>query len=62
MSYFENNLLKKFTLKSTTKRQCSTSKTVKSNNYLTSPTNNNDTTSDHFIDTTYEVDILSMDN
>ena len=40
----------------------STSKTVKSNIYLTSPSSQNDTTSDKFINNTYEVDVPSIYN
>ena len=62
MSTFDNKSLKKVTLKSTTTHQWYTSKTVKSNSYLTSPSIHNDTTSDNFINTTYEVDAPSIDN
>ena len=62
MSNFDNKLLKNVTLKSTTTHQCSTSKTIKSNSYITSPSIHNDTNSDKFINTTYEVDLPSIDN
>ena len=62
MSTCDNKLLKNVALKSTTTHQCSTSKTVKSNIYLTSQSTNNDTTSDNFINTTYKVDITSIEN
>ena len=50
------------TLKSKTTHECSNSKTVKSNIYLTILSINNDTTSDNFINTTYEVYVLSIEN
>ena len=56
MSTFDNTSLKKVTLKSTTTHHCYISNTVKSNIYLTSLPNHNDTTSDCFSNTTYEVD------
>ena len=62
ISNFDNKSLKKFALKSTTTRQCYNSKTVQSNSYLTSPSINNGTTSDQFINTTYEVDAPSVYN
>ena len=62
MSAFENKSLKNVTLKSTTTHQCSTSETVKSNSYLTSPSIHNDITSDHSINTTYEVYVTSIHN
>ena len=62
MSTCDNKLLKNVALKSTTTHQCSTSKTVKSNIYLTSQSTNNDTTPDNFINTTYKVDITSIEN
>ena len=42
--------------------QCSTSKIYSSNSYLTSTLIHNDTPSDNFINTTYEVDVPSIDN
>ena len=62
MSTFDNKSLKTVTLKSTTTRQCSDSKTVSSKNYLTSPLINNDTTSGNFINAIYEVDAPSIYN
>ena len=61
MSIFDNKSLKKVTLQSTTTHQCYTSKTVKSNSYLKSPSFQNNTTSDNFSNTTYEVDVPSID-
>ena len=55
MSTFDNNSLKQVTLKYTTTHKCSTSKTFKSNDYLTSPSIHNDTNSDKLINTKYEV-------
>ena len=55
MSTFDNNSLKQVTLKYTTTNQCSTSKTFKSNDYLTTPSIHNDTNSDKLINTKYEV-------
>ena len=54
MSSFENRSLKKFTHKTTTKHEYSTSTYVKSNSYLNSPYINNYTTPDHFKNRTYE--------
>ena len=62
ISDFENKASKKVTLKSTTTCQCSTSKTVSSNSYLTITSVHNDTTSDNFINKTYEVDVPSIYN
>ena len=62
MSHFDNKSLKRFTIKSTSTRQCSTSKTVKSNSYLTSASIHNDTTSYNFRNNTYEVNVLSIEN
>ena len=59
---FDNKSLKKVTLKSTTIHQCSTSKTVKSNSYLTSPSFHYDNTSDNFSNATYELYVPSIDN
>ena len=61
MSTFDNKLLKKFTIKFTTKHQCSTSKTVKSNSYITSKSINNDTNSDNLSNSTYKLDVTSID-
>ena len=54
--------MKKFTLKSTATRQCSTSKTVSSNSYLISLSIHNYITSDQFINTTYESYVPPIDN
>ena len=62
MPTFDKRSLKKVTLKSRTTHQCSTSKIVKYNSYLTSPSIHNDTTYDTFINITYEVDVPSIDN
>ena len=62
MSNFDNKSLNKVTLKSTTTRRCSTSKTVSSNIYLTSPLIHKGTASDNFSNTTYEVYAPSIDN
>ena len=62
MSSFDNKSLKNVTLKSTTTRQCSTSKTVSSNSYLISLSIHNDTPSDNFRNNTYEVDAPSIEN
>ena len=62
MSTFDKKSLNKLNLKSTTTRQCSTSQTVSSNSYLTSPSIHNETTSDNFSNTTYEVYVPSSDN
>ena len=62
MSTFDNKLLKTFILKYTTTHQCSHSENVKYNSYLTSPSIHNDTTSDNFITTPYEVDVQSIHN
>ena len=62
ISTFENKSLKKVTLKSTTTRQCSTSKTVSSNSYLISLSIHNDTPSDNFRNNTYEVYVPSIDS
>ena len=62
MSTFDNKLLKKVKIKSTTTHQCSTSKTAKYNIYLTSPSIHNYTTSDNFSNTRYEVYVPSIDN
>ena len=53
MSNFDNNSLKNVILKSTKTRQCSNSKTVSSNIYLTSPPVYNGTTYDNVRNTTY---------
>ena len=57
MSKFDNTSLKKVTLKYTITHECSTSKIIKSDSYLKSPPIHNETTSDNFINTTYEVDV-----
>ena len=62
MSTFYNKSLKKVTLKSITKHWCSNSKNVKSNSYINSPKIHNDTTSNNFINTTYEVYLPLIDN
>ena len=62
MSHFENKPLYKVTLKSATAHQCYTYKTGSSNSYLSSPSIHNDTTSDNFRNTTYEVDVPQIDN
>ena len=53
MSTFDEKSLKTVTIKSTTTHKCFTSKTFKSNRYLTSPSIHDDTTSDSFRNTTY---------
>ena len=62
MSTFDNNSLKKVTIKFTTTDQCSTSKTIKSNSYLISISFHNDTAFDNFSNTTYGVYLPSIDN
>ena len=62
MSTFDNNSLKKISLKSTTTRQFYTPRTVRINSYLTSTSIHNDTKSDNFSKTTYELDIQSIEN
>ena len=62
MSNFDDKSLKRVTLKSTTTNHCCTSKTVKSNSFLTSPSIQNETTSDNFSNTTYEIYVTSIDN
>ena len=62
MLKFDTKPLKKVTLKSTTTHELSSSNYVKSNNYLPSPSIQNDTTSDRFGNTTYEVYAPSIDN
>ena len=62
MLTFDKKSLKKLTIQSTTAHQYSTYKTVSSNSYLTSPSNHNGTTSDKFINTTYEVYAPSIEN
>ena len=62
VSSFYNRSLKKYALKSTITHEFFTSKTVKSNSYHTSPSINNDTTSDNFSNTKYETDVLSIYN
>ena len=62
MSTFYNKSLKKNVLKYTSINQCSTSNIDKSDNYLISLSIHNDKTYDNLINTTYEVDILSIDN
>ena len=62
MSTFDNKSLKKNTLKFKTTHKCSASKTFSSNSYLTSPSIHNETTSDNFINTKYEVDLPSIYN
>ena len=62
MSNFYNNSWKKVTLKYTTTHKCSTSKTIKSNSYLTSAPIQNYTSSDNFSNTTYELYVPSIDN
>ena len=57
MSNFDNKSLKKVMLKYTITHQCYNSRTIKSNSYLNSTPINNDTTSDNFSNTTYEVDV-----
>ena len=57
MQNFDNKSLKKVTLKSKTTHQCYTSKTVKPNSYLTSPSIQNETNSDNFRNNIYEVDV-----
>ena len=60
ISTFEKKSLKKVTLKTTTTRQCSTSKTVSSNSYLISLSIHNETSSDNFIKNRYEVYVPSI--
>ena len=62
MSKFYNWSLEKVTLKSTTTRQCSTSKNDYSNSYLKSPSIHSYTTSDHLRNTTYEIYVPLVDN
>ena len=62
MPTFDNKSLKNVTLKSTTTRQCYTYTTVLSNSYLKSPSIHNDTTYDNLSNTTYELNVLSIDN
>ena len=59
---FSHQVIWKVTLKSTTIRQCYTSKIDSSNRYLINPWIHNDSTSDHFRNTIYDVDALSIDN
>ena len=54
--------MEKVTNKSTSKYQCSTSKTVSSNSYFIILSIHNDTTYDKFRNTTYEVYVPSTDN
>ena len=54
--------LEKFTHKYTTTHQRDSSKTVQSNSYFTSSPICNDETSDNLRNTTYEVDVPSIDN
>ena len=62
MSTFDNKLLKKVKIKSTTTHQCSTSKTAKYIIYLTSPSIHNYTTYDNFSNNTYEVYVPPIEN
>ena len=62
MSTFDNKSLNKVTLKSITTCQCSTSKTVSWNSYLTSLSIHNETNSDNFSNTTYKVYAPSIYN
>ena len=62
MSNFDNKSLKNIALKSTSTHQYSTSKTVKSNRYLTGTEIHNDTTYDNFSNTTYGVDVPQIEN
>ena len=54
--------MKKVTLKSTTTHKCYTYKTVKSNSYLTIISTQNDTNSDNFDHSIYELDVPSTYN
>ena len=62
MSTFENKSFKNVTLKSSTTWQCYTSNIDLSNRYITIPSIHFDIASDNFINTTYEVDVPSVDN
>ena len=62
MSNFGYRSLEKVSLKFTTTRQFSTSNTAKQNIYLKIPSIHNNTTSDHFSNTKYELDVPSIEN
>ena len=62
MSKSDSKSLKKVTIKSTTTHQCHNYKTVKTNSHLTSPSIQNYTTYDNFINITYKADVPSIDN
>ena len=60
MSTFDNKSLKNITDKYTTTHQCYTSKTIKSNSYLISPSTQNYTTCDNFSNTIYVVGFYQL--